>query len=76
VETARESLSLSLSEMDAGAYVIFELPGFSAAAGGMEASSLDALRSANGTAYFKDDESLWVKMVVAGGENLGLEVTR
>jgi cell migration-inducing and hyaluronan-binding protein len=76
VETARESLSLSLSEMDAGADVIFELPGFSAAAGGMEASSLDALRSANGTAYFKDDESLWVKMVVAGGENLGLEVTR
>ena len=43
VETARDTLSLSLKEMDDGSWVIFELPGFTTAAGGAKQSSLDAL---------------------------------
>jgi hypothetical protein len=66
VETARESLSLSLSEMDPGSWVLFELPGFSASAGGTEKSSLAALRDAGETAYYRDGDTLWVKLVVAG----------
>jgi cell migration-inducing and hyaluronan-binding protein len=64
VETARQSLSLSLREMDEDGWVIFELPGFTTTAGGAEQSSLDALRNASGTAYYKDDDTLWVKLVV------------
>jgi cell migration-inducing and hyaluronan-binding protein len=65
VETARESLSLSLGQMDLGSFVIFELPEFTTAAEGTEQSSLDALKGASETSYFRDDESLWVKLVVA-----------
>ena len=65
VETARESLSLSLQEMDQGSWVIFELPEFTSAATGTEQSSLDALRVASSTSYYKDEDSLWVKLVVA-----------
>src|SRR5690606_25503682 len=36
VETARDSLSLSLAEMEPGSAVIFELPGFATAAGGAQ----------------------------------------
>src|SRR5690606_18413155 len=39
VETGRESLSLSLSEMDEGSWVLFELPGFATSAGGTEQGS-------------------------------------
>jgi cell migration-inducing and hyaluronan-binding protein len=70
IETARESLSLSVSEMDEGSWVIFELPGFTSTAGGVEQSSLDALRSASDTSYYKDGDTLWVKLVFANtGEN-------
>jgi cell migration-inducing and hyaluronan-binding protein len=65
IDTARESLSLSLQEMDKGSFVIFELPEFTTAAEGKEQSSLAALRDASETSYFRDDESLWVKLVVA-----------
>jgi cell migration-inducing and hyaluronan-binding protein len=65
VETARETLSLSLQEMDQGSFVIFELPEFTTAAEGVEQSSLEALRDASETSYFRDDEALWVKLVVA-----------
>jgi cell migration-inducing and hyaluronan-binding protein len=65
VDTARESVALSLSEMDVGSWVIFELPGFTAAPGGTEQRSLDALRGASETSYFRDDDALWVKLVVA-----------
>lgn len=68
VETARQSLSLSLSEMDTGAWVIFELPGFTTTAAGAQHSSRDALRSASATSYFRSDDALWVKLVV---ENTG-----
>jgi hypothetical protein len=65
VDTARESVSLSLSEMDEGSYVIFELPGFTTSAGGTEQGSLAALRDASETSYYRDDDALWVKLVVA-----------
>jgi cell migration-inducing and hyaluronan-binding protein len=73
VETGRESLSLSLAEMDEGSWVIFELPGFSTAAAGAEARNLDALRSASGSSYYNDRErgTLWVKVVQAGGAPAG-----
>jgi cell migration-inducing and hyaluronan-binding protein len=69
VETARDTLSLSLQEMDQGSFVIFELPEFTTAAEGAEQSSLAALRDASETSYYRDDEALWVKLVVpdAGG---------
>jgi cell migration-inducing and hyaluronan-binding protein len=65
VETARDTLSLSLQEMDEGSFVIFELPEFTTAAEGAEQSSLAALRDASETSYYRDDEALWVKLVVA-----------
>jgi hypothetical protein len=58
-------VSLTLSQMDQGSWVIFELPGFTTAAAGAERSSLAALRDASDTSYYKDGESLWVKLVVA-----------
>jgi cell migration-inducing and hyaluronan-binding protein len=69
VETARESLSLSLQQMDQGSFVIFEFPEFTTAAEGAERGSLEALREAGETSYYRDDDSLWVKLVVedAGG---------
>ncbi len=66
VTTERPSLNLTLSELDAGSWVIFELAGFTTAASGAEQSSLDALRKASETSYFKDEDSLWVKMVSNG----------
>jgi cell migration-inducing and hyaluronan-binding protein len=65
VETARESLSLSLGQLDKGSFVIFEFPEFVTAAEGAERSSLAALRDASETSYYRDDEALWVKLVVA-----------
>ncbi len=50
--------------MDLGSWVIFKLPGFTQAASGAEQHSLDALRKAKETSYFKDGDTLWVKMVV------------
>jgi hypothetical protein len=63
-------MSLILTEMDAGSWVIFELPGFTTAASGTEQSSLDALRKASDTSYFKDKDALWVK-VVSNGNGAG-----
>src|ERR1044071_652351 len=64
VKTEREQVSLSLAEMDQGAWVIFELPGFTKAASGTEQPSMDALRKANATSYFRGGDALWVKLVV------------
>jgi len=64
VETGRDSLSLSLREMDRGSFVILEFPGFAGSGQGVQKDSLAALREASETAYFKDDKSLWVKLVV------------
>jgi cell migration-inducing and hyaluronan-binding protein len=87
VATERRSLSLTLMEMDAGSWVIFELPGFTTAASGAPQGSLDALRKASNTSYFKDKDALWVKVVSNGngargpiggglGEGTSLQVSR
>ena len=71
LETDKKSLSLSLREMDKGSWVIFELPGFTAAATGAPQTSLAALRSATDTSYYKDGKELWVKLVVADPVGMG-----
>ncbi len=64
VDTERESVSLTLSAMDNGSWVVFELPGFTTAEAGAEQSSLDALRDAGSTSYYNGEDALWVKVVV------------
>jgi len=51
--------------MDQGSWVMFELPGFSDAVSGTQQSSMDALRQANETSFFKDRDAMWVKLVAA-----------
>jgi cell migration-inducing and hyaluronan-binding protein len=63
VKTERQEVTLSLAEMDQGSWVMFELPGFNNAASGTEKGSMDALRQANETSYFRGDDALWVKLV-------------
>ena len=50
--------------MDKGSWVIFDLPGFTEAASGTPQPSMDALRKASETSYFRDGDGLWVKLVV------------
>jgi len=64
VKTERPVVTLSLSEMDQGSWVIFDLPGFTTAASGTAQRSLAALRRARETSYFRDGDDLWVKLVV------------
>jgi hypothetical protein len=66
VTTERPSVSLTLSQLDRGSWVIFELPGFTTAASGDAVDSLDALRAANTTSYYRGNGSLWVKLVSSG----------
>jgi cell migration-inducing and hyaluronan-binding protein len=66
VTTEMPDVSLTLREMDEGSWVIFEMPGFSTAASATELRSLDALRAASDTSYFKDEDALWVKLVSNG----------
>lgn len=67
VVTERPTLPISVSQLDSGSWVIFELPGFTTAASGTEQSSLDALRQASVTSYYKGNDALWVKLVSTGG---------
>ena len=69
--TERPTVSLTLSQLDNGSWVIFELPGFTTAASGTEQSSLDALRAASDTSYFKGQDALWVKVVASGDRGAG-----
>ncbi len=71
VTTERPTVSLSLTELDAGSWVIFELPGFTTAASGAPQDSLDALRKASATSYYKDKDALWVKVVSSGDNGRG-----
>ena len=64
VKTERREISLALSEMNKDAWVVFELPGFASAASGTKLDSLAALRKSTETAYFRDKDALWVKLVV------------
>jgi len=65
-ESEAPSLNISLRELDNGSWVIFELPGYTTAATGTAQTSMDALRSASSTSYYKGDGSLWVKLVSSG----------
>ena len=80
VTTERPTLNLTLTELDPGSWVIFELPGFTTAAAGTAVTSLDALRKASSTSYYKAGDALWVKVVSTadGGRGGGgrLEVSR
>ena len=69
--TERPTVSLCLTELDAGSWVIFELPGFTTAASGTPQDSLDALRQASDTSYFKATDALWVKVVSPGDAGNG-----
>jgi hypothetical protein len=64
-------MNLTLNEMDRGSWVIFELPGFTTAASGAPQPSLDALRNASATSYYKDKDALWVKVVSNGDSGTG-----
>ena len=77
-------MSLTLTEMDSGSWVIFELPGFATAASGAPQNSLGTPRKASDTSYFKDKDALWVKVVSNGdgargatpGSGTSLQVSR
>ena len=71
VATERPTVSLSLTELDKGSWVIFQLPGFTTAASGAPQDSLDALRKASATSYYKDKDALWVKVVSNGDAGNG-----
>jgi G8 domain-containing protein len=71
VTTERPSVPLTLTELDSGSWVIFELPGFTTAASGTPQDSLDALRKASATSYYKGPDSLWVKLVSTGDAGRG-----
>ena len=64
--TERPSVNINVKELDAGSWVIFELPGFTKASSGTEQNSLDALRKAAATSYYKGNGTLWVKLVSSG----------
>jgi hypothetical protein len=66
VTTERPSMDLRLSELESGSWVIFELPGFTTAASGTARDSLDALRKASATSYYREETALWVKLVSTG----------
>ena len=68
--TERPTVNITVRELDAGSWVMFELPGFTTASSGTPQSSLDALRNASATSYYKGNGSLWVK-VVSTGDVLG-----
>jgi len=70
--TERPEVSLRLTELDQGSWLIIELPGFTKAASGTEQKSLDALRKATDTSYFKAKDALWVKVVSPDSGPLGL----
>ena len=70
--TERPNLDLRVTELDKGSWVIFQLPGFNTAAAGTPQTSLDALRKASETSYFKAKDALWVKLVSPDNGEIGL----
>jgi len=69
--TERTSMDLHVIELDAGSWVIVEIPGFTKAASGAPVDSLDALRKASATSYYKAGDALWVKLVSPGDDRRG-----
>ncbi len=76
METAKKDLAVSLREMDQGSFVILQLPGFHNAAEGTAQTTLADLRSAKSTSYFKDGDTLWVKLMVDDATPKGPVVVR
>ena len=72
VTTENPTVTLTLTEMDKGSWVIFQLPGFNTADSGTQQTSLKALRKASETSYFKDKKALWVKVISPDNGELGL----
>jgi cell migration-inducing and hyaluronan-binding protein len=66
VTTERPTLNINVKELDTGSWVMFELPGFTTASSGTAQDSLDALRKASTTSYYKGNGSLWLKLVSTG----------
>jgi hypothetical protein len=64
VKTERPEVAISLTEMAKDSWVVFELPGFANATSGKQQDSIDALRKATETSYFKGPDAVWVKLVV------------
>ena len=64
--TERPTLNINVKELDAGSWVMFELPGFTTADSGQAQDSLEALRKASATSYYKGNGALWVKLVSTG----------
>ena len=64
VKTERPEVAISLTEMAKDSWVVFELPGFANADSGKQQDSIDALRKATETSYFKGPDAVWVKLVV------------
>jgi cell migration-inducing and hyaluronan-binding protein len=74
VKTERPQVPISLTEMGKGSWVVFELPGFANADSGKQQESLDALRKATETSYFKGPDAVWVKLVVANApKGIGMD---
>ena len=69
--TERTTMDLHMIEMDKGSWVIVEIPGFTNAASGKSVNSLDALRKADVTSYYKARDALWVKLVSPGDSGRG-----
>ncbi|MEO8314379.1 MAG: hypothetical protein ABI645_06240, partial [Pseudomonadota bacterium] len=83
VKTEDKSVNIRVRELEAGSWVMFKMPGFAKAAAGAEENSLDALRNASKTSWFKANDAVWVKLVSTGykrGSNPGaadsLQVSR
>ena len=64
VKTERPEVAISLTEMAKDSWVVFELPGFANATSGKQQDSLDTLRNATETSYFKGPDAVWVKLVI------------
>ena len=69
--TERPSMDLHLIELEKDAWVIVEIPGYTKAASGTPQNSLDALRKATETSYYKAPDALWVKLVSPGDSGRG-----
>jgi len=78
--TERPEVTLRVTELDQGSWVIFQMPGFNTVDNAAAQNSLDALRKASATSWFKDQGRLWVKVVSTadGGRGGGgsLQVSR
>jgi cell migration-inducing and hyaluronan-binding protein len=74
VISERPEMSLSVSEMNKDSWLMMELPGYTSASG-TELGSMDALRNASETAWYKDGDSLWIKLVVPADPELPIRPT-